>query len=216
MGASPEPDDKLKPITSFRKSMSASKSSRKPVRERILETASQLFYREGIQNVGIDRIIAESGVAKMSLYNHFKSKDALIEAFLRQRDQQWRQWFVARVEEGSSEPKQQLLRLFDVLQEWFESPDFRGCAFINATVELANPSHPGYQAALDHQQAVYTFIHRLVKIEVEELEYAERLARQLLLLVQGAIVVAMMQNHPLAAVEAKRAATLLLNADQDQ
>ncbi|WP_299405489.1 TetR/AcrR family transcriptional regulator [Acaryochloris sp. IP29b_bin.148] len=195
--------------------MSASQASRKPVRERILETASQLFYREGIQNVGIDRIIAESGVAKMSLYNHFKSKDALIETFLRQRDQQWRQWFVARVEEGSSEPKQQLLRLFDVLQEWFESPDFRGCAFINATVELANPNHPGCQAALDHQQAVYTFIHRLVT-EVEGLESTERLARQLLLLVQGAIVVAMMQNHPLAAAEAKYAAALLLDADQKQ
>ncbi|ABW26266.1 TetR/AcrR family transcriptional regulator [Acaryochloris marina] len=191
--------------------MSVSKTPRKPVRERILETACELFYREGIQNVGIDRIIAESGVAKMSLYNHFKSKDALIEAFLRQRDQQWREWFVTRVEERSDDPKQRLLSLFDVLQEWFENPNFRGCAFINATVELANPHHPGCQAALDHQLAVYQYIFDLVK--AEGLEPAESFARQLLLLVQGAIVIAMMQDRPQAAAEAKSAATLLLNSD---
>lgn len=205
-----EPDDKLKPTTLSYSSMPASKSPRKPVRERILETACELFYREGIQNVGIDRIIAESGVAKMSLYNHFKSKDALIEAFLRQRDQQWRDWFVVRVEARSSKPKQQLLILFDVLQEWFESPDFRGCAFINATVELANPHHPGCQAALDHQLSVYQYIFDLVK--AEGLEPAEPVARQLLLLVQGAIVIAMMQDRPQAAAEAKCAAILLLKS----
>ncbi|WP_299489477.1 TetR/AcrR family transcriptional regulator [Acaryochloris sp. IP29b_bin.137] len=193
--------------------MPASKSPRKPVRERILETACELFYREGIQNVGIDRIIAESGVAKMSLYNHFKSKDALIEAFLRQRDQQWREWFVTRVEERSADPKQRILILFDVLQEWFESPNFRGCAFINATVELANPHHPGCQAALDHQLAVYQYIFDLVK--AEGIEPTELVARQLLLLVQGAIVIAMMQNRPLAAIEAKHAATTLLKRYAD-
>lgn len=194
--------------------MPTSKSHRKSVRERILETACELFYREGIQNVGIDRIIAESDVAKMSLYNHFKSKDALIEAFLRQRDQQWREWFVTRVEERSADPKQRLLILFDVLQEWFESPNFRGCAFINATVELASPNHPGCQAALDHQLAVYTYIHGLVK--AGGLEPAELLARQLLLLVEGAIVVAMMQDHPLAAADAKSAASTLLAIHADE
>lgn len=194
--------------------MPVSKSPRKPVRERILETACELFYREGIQNVGIDRIIAESGVAKMSLYNHFKSKDALIEAFLRQRDQQWRDWFVTRVEERSADPKQRLLILFDVLQEWFESPSFRGCAFINATVELANPHHPGCQAALDHQLAVYQYIFDLVK--AEGLEPAEPVARQVLLLVQGAIVIAMMQDRSQAAAEAKRAALTLLDSAANQ
>lgn len=194
--------------------MPTSKPPQKPVRERILETACELFYREGIQNVGIDRIIAESGVAKMSLYNHFKSKDALIEAFLRQRDQQWREWFVTRVEERSVDPKQRLLIVFDVLQEWFENPNFRGCAFINATVELANPHHPGCQAALDHQLAVYQYILDLVK--AEGLEPAERVARQLLLLVQGAIVIAMMQGRPQAAADAKSAAITLLDGLTNQ
>lgn len=189
--------------------MPVSKSPRKPVRERILETACELFYREGIQNVGIDRIIAESGVAKMSLYNHFKSKDALIEAFLRQRNQQWRDWFVVRVEERSADPKQRLLIFFDVLQEWFESPNFRGCAFINATVELANPNHPGCQVALDHQLAVYQYIFDLVK--AAGIVPAEPLARQLLLFVQGAIVIAMMQDRPQAATEAKSAVITLLD-----
>lgn len=190
--------------------MPTSKFPRKPVRERILETACELFYREGIQNVGIDRIIAESGVAKMSLYNHFNSKDALIEAFLRQRDQQWRQWFAARVEQLSSDPRQKLLIMFDVLQEWFEEPNFRGCAFINATVELANPDHSGYQAALDHQQEVYGYILSLVK--KGGFSPAAQLTQQLQLLVQGAIVVAMMQNHPLAAADAKSVAATLLAA----
>lgn len=194
--------------------MPASKSPRKPVRERILETACELFYQEGIQNVGIDRIISESGVAKMSLYNHFKSKDALIEAFLRQRDQQWRDWFVTRVEEHSAEPRQQLLILFDVLQEWFESPNFRGCAFINATIELANSDHPGCEAALEHQRSVYEYI--LGVVQAGKIEPAELLARQFLLLVQGAIVVAMMQDYPLAAAEAKSVATQLINSYTNQ
>lgn len=193
--------------------MPPSKSPRKPVRERILETACELFYQEGIQNVGVDRIIAESGVAKMSLYNHFKSKDILIEAFLRKRDLQWRQWFVAKVEELSPDPQQQLLILFDVLQEWFERADFRGCAFMNATVELADSDHPGHQAALHHQQEVHRYIFSLV--EAGGFRSPDALTRQLLLLVQGAIVVAMMQGQTHAASEAKNAATVLLAASSD-
>ncbi|NEO03027.1 MAG: TetR/AcrR family transcriptional regulator [Moorea sp. SIO3I7] len=183
-------------------------SSRKPVRDRILEKASELFYQEGIQNVGIDRIISESGVAKMSLYNHFKSKDALIEAFLRQRGESWRAWFIETVAEHSSDPKERLLAIFDVLQLWFEAPDFRGCAFINATVELAKPNHPGYQAALEHQQAVYAYILDLA--QAAGITDPELLARQFLLLVQGSIVVAMMEGNSIAAAQAKTVASGLL------
>ncbi|MEA5574522.1 TetR/AcrR family transcriptional regulator [Calothrix sp. UHCC 0171] len=190
--------------------MTKLRTTRKSVYNRILDTASELFYREGIRNVGIDRIIAESGVAKMSLYNHFKSKDALIEAWLRQENEQWYQWLKTTIEQRTSEPEKQLLAIFDVLREWFESPEFRGCAFINASVELANPDHPGHRVALEHQQSIYQYIKSLAQsIKVTS---PEQLARQLLLLVQGAIVVAMMEGSWSTASQAKKAAIALIQA----
>lgn len=188
--------------------MSKAKTIRKSVYERILNTASDLFYREGIRNVGIDRIIAESGVAKMSLYNHFKSKDALIEAWLRQQDQQWCEWLKTTIKQRTSNPSKQLLTIFDALREWFEGPDFRGCAFINASVELANPDHPGHRVALEHQQSIYNYILSLA--QAAEISSPEQLARQLLLLVQGAIVVAMMEGSWSTASQAKKAAAMLI------
>lgn len=178
------------------------------VRDRILATASELFYQEGVQNVGIDRIIAESGVAKMSLYNHFKSKDALIEAWLRQRDQEWRQWFQTAVEHLATHPQDRILALFDVLKAWFEEANFRGCAFINSTIELANPDHPGYQVSLEHHQALYAYIRGL--IAAAEIPDSEAIAQKLLLLFEGAIVVAMIQGTSDTAQTAKQAATELL------
>ncbi len=188
--------------------MPKSRTPRKSVHDRILNTASALFYREGIRNVGIDRIIAESGVAKMSLYNHFKSKDALIEAWLRQEDEQWCEWLKTTIEQASSNPSKQLLAIFDALRQWFEGPDFRGCAFINATVELANPDHPGHRVALEHQLSIYRYILSLV--QSAEVSSPEQLARQLLLLVQGAIVVAMMEGSWSTASQAKKAAAMLI------
>ena len=112
--------------------MARSSSSRSSARDRILNAASELFYREGVQNVGIDRIIAESGVAKMSLYNHFKSKDALIAAWLQERDVSWRTWFQTTVEQLVTEPCDRILAVFDALHEWLTSLTF-------AAVRLLTP-----------------------------------------------------------------------------
>ncbi len=183
-------------------------SSKPSVRDRIMQAASTLFYQEGVQNVGIDRIITESGVAKMSLYNHFKSKDALIAAWLQQRDVNWREWFQKTVEKQATAPAERLLAMFDVLEEWFSQPDFRGCAFINSSVELVDPEHPGYQVAIEHQQALYGYILHLV--QAAELDHPNAVAEQLLLLVEGAIVVAMMRRSPAAAIHAKTAAAMLI------
>lgn len=191
--------------------MARTKSSSKPsARDRIMEAAADLFYQEGVQNVGIDRVIAESGVAKMSLYNNFKSKDALIAAWLQQRDANWRKWFQKTVENRATEPIQQLLAIFDVLEEWFSQPDFRGCAFINSSVELVDPAHPGYQVAVEHQQAIFSYILKLVK--AAEIANPDKVAEQLLLLIEGAIVVAMMRRDPAAATHAKAAANTLIQA----
>lgn len=183
--------------------------ARPSARDRLLATASDLFYREGVQNVGIDRIIAESGVAKMSLYNHFKSKDALIAAWLQERDAHWRAWFQAAVERLASDPQDRPLAIFDALREWFEQADFRGCAFINSTVELVNPAHPGYQVSLAHQQVVFAYVLSL--LETAGVPDPPTLAQQFILLIEGAIVVAMMQRSAQAAIQARQVASLLLS-----
>ena len=188
--------------------MARTKSSRPSARDRILAAASKLFYKEGVQNVGIDRIIAESGVAKMSLYNHFKSKDALIAACLQQLDERWETWFQAQVEARSTQPRDRLLAIFDVLQEWYEQPDFRGCAFINSAVELVDREHPGYQVSMRHQQVISNYLLSLVK--AAELSNPELLAQQLAILINGATVVAMMQNRSEPAIQAKQAAAVLI------
>lgn len=187
-------------------------SSRSCVRDRILTTASELFYKEGVQNVGIDRIIAESGVAKMSLYNHFKSKDALIAAWLQQQDESWRTWFQETVERLATQPEDRVLAIFDALKECFEQPDFRGCAFLNSAVELVDPEHPGYQVSLEHQQATFDYILSLVK--AANLPHAEELTEQLVILAVGATVVAMMKRNSKAAMQAKQAAERLITQRQ--
>lgn len=189
--------------------MPRTKSSQPSARDRILAAATELFYKEGLQNVGIDRIIAESGVAKMSLYNNFKSKDDLIAAYLQQQDQTWDTWFTQRVETLATTPCDRLLAVFDVLQEWFEDPNFRGCAFINSAVELADPDHPGYQVSLRHQKVIADYLLNLAK--AAELTNPEKVTQQLVILVNGATIVAMMQQISDAAQQAKQAATVLID-----
>lgn len=191
--------------------MARSSASRPCARDRIMAAASELFYKEGVHSVGIDRIIAESGVAKMSLYNHFKSKDALITAWLEQQHDGWREWLqgaIARHAQASGESP--LLALFDALHEWYEKPNFRGCAFINSAVELVDAEHPGYQITLAHQQAVADYILTLVKDA--NLPHPEDLAKQLMMLMQGATVMAMMHCCADAARQAKAAAAVLIEA----
>jgi len=188
--------------------MARTQSSRRPARDRILAAASKLFYKEGLQNVGIDRIIAESGVAKMSLYNHFKSKDDLIAAYLQQRVENWEPWFQQKVEELATDPREQILVIFDILHAWFEETNFRGCAFINSTVELANPAHPAFQVAVQHKQAMFDYILSLTK--AANLNSPEDIAHQLQILIEGAIIVAMMQNNCAMALQAKKAAASLI------
>ena len=112
-------------------------------RERVLETAYELFSRHGTRAVGVDRIIAESGVAKMTLYRNFASKDDLILAFLERREERWtRAWLQDTVESRAATPAQRLLAIFDVFGEWFAREDFEGCSFINVMLELDDPGSP--------------------------------------------------------------------------
>jgi len=179
-------------------------------RDHLVDTAPDLFNRDGYHATGIDRILAESGVAKMTLYNHFGSKDALIEAALATRDERWRSWFREAVARRAETPRGRLLAVFDALDEWFAQPDFHGCMFIRAAGEYAAIDDPIHAAAAEHQ--------RLVLAELRELATAAgarrpaRLARELMLLVLGAIVATQVSGPVDAGQAAKKAAAVLLDA----
>jgi AcrR family transcriptional regulator len=179
-------------------------------RERILHAADELFYRRGVRNVGIDEIIAVAGVAKASLYKHFESKDALVAEYLRQRNARWLAWFVEAVERSADDPRERLLAVFQILEEWLAGPDFRGCAFQNAAVELADRRHEGHAAALANKQAVRAYLKELAARA--GLRDPAAVSEELAVLAEGATILALLEGSPAAGRAARRAAATLLHA----
>ncbi|HJZ58373.1 MAG TPA: TetR/AcrR family transcriptional regulator [Gemmataceae bacterium] len=180
-------------------------------RQRILETADRLFYQDGIRAVGIDRIIAEAGVAKMSLYKHFPSKDDLILAVLKYREQGVLEFFRSAVERHGRKAKHPLRAFFAALKDFFESPGFRGCPFQNAAVELADPAHPATEFVRGHKQRFSEFLRGLVE---ETVGKAAAVAPAVAILVEGAIVTAVIQGSPEAADVARGAAMELVGGEK--
>src|SRR4051812_47020491 len=120
-----------------------------PPRERILKTASDLFYRFSIHAVGVDRIIAESGVAKMTFYKHFPSKAIMVATYLRHQDAAWFQMLAASTEKPGLSPVERVLAIFDALGESFRSPSFRGCPFVRGLAEFGpDVDSPDVQATI--------------------------------------------------------------------
>lgn len=177
-------------------------------REVLIETALALFARHGFQAVGIDRLLSEAGVAKMTLYKHFPSKDELILEVLRRRDERWREWLQDRIRAKTRDPRGQLLAVFDALGEWFGDPDFNGCLFINATAEFGGNQEAVRSLAAAHKQQLKDDLAQLA--EAAGADDPEALARALVLLVEGSIVVAHVEGRYDAADDAKRAAEVLL------
>ncbi|MCC6261234.1 MAG: TetR/AcrR family transcriptional regulator [Anaerolineales bacterium] len=178
-------------------------------RERILEVAGQLFYQSGIRAVGIDSIIAKADVAKMTFYKHFKTKDMLVVEFLKRRDERWRAWFEEAVYRLAPQAQDRPLALFDALEERFRMADFRGCAFINTMVEVADGDHLAHQTAAEHKQKVQGFIQSvLVEAQIDN---AKELSKAFMLLIDGAIVTAVREKNPNSAKEAKRIAASLIS-----
>lgn len=191
--------------------MNANRSPKRGARERILETADRLFYSEGFGAVGVDRVVAEAGVAKMSLYNHFPSKDDLILAVLEYREEKVLDMFersmAARVAEGMD----RMDAFFAALKDWFESPGFRGCAFINARAELAGPGHPAAKFSAAHKARFRRMIREIAE-ETAGRKAGAAAAPAIALLAEGAIVEAMMEENSKPADVAGRAARRLLSA----
>jgi len=181
-------------------------------RQRILEAADRLFYQEGIRAVGIDRIIAEAGVAKMSLYKHFPSKDDLILAVLKYREEGVLEFFRSAMEWHGKKAKNPLRTFFAALKDFFESPGFRGCPFQNAAVELADPAHPGTEFVRGHKQRFSEFLRGLVEETVGKA--AAKVAPAVTILVEGAIVTAVIQGNPEAADVARGAALKLVGGEK--
>jgi AcrR family transcriptional regulator len=179
-----------------------------PARERILETAYDLFARRGVRDVGIDEIIERSGVAKATLYRHFPSKDVLVLAFLDRREQLWTHDFV---EEGAKErggtPEEQLLAIFDVFDGWFRSKDFEACSFINVLVELG-PRHEVGKASIDYLENIRGVVRSLA--EEAELRDVESFARSWHILMKGSIISAT-EGDVDAAKRAQKLAALLID-----
>jgi AcrR family transcriptional regulator len=174
-----------------------------PARDRIVAVATRLFYKHGIRAVGVDLVIAESGVAKTTLYKHFRSKDELIAECLTRLDERYFKWFEAEVSQRSDSAPGRLVAMFDVLDEWFQSPDFRGCAFINAAVEL-DPEHPAREAITHHKRRSRDLFDRL--LSETGTERASELSDHLMLLMEGAIVTALVEGDWQAAKRARLAA----------
>jgi len=177
-------------------------------KQRILETADRLFYEGGIRAVGIDRIIAEAEVAKMTLYTHFQSKDDLILTVLQYREGCVLEFFRSAMERHGKRTKDKLRAFFAALKEWFQSPGFRGCAFQNAAVELANPTHAGTQFVRDHKRRFADLLRGFIEESVGN--GAAKLAPAIALLVEGAIVTAVIYGTSDAAEVARNAALKLV------
>jgi AcrR family transcriptional regulator len=173
-------------------------------RERILETAERLFYRDGYRAVGVDRIIAESGVAKMTLYRHFRSKDELIAAYLERANHQLLEWIEGLIA-PHADPRAALIAVFNGVAKLASSPECLGCAFVGAAAEFPEPEHPGHRVALEHKRAVGARLRALA--EAAGATDPDELAEELLLVMDGAWSAARVfgpGNHGRRAAEAAR------------
>jgi len=175
------------------------------VRDRLLDAAERLIYRDGIHGTGVDTILDEASVARMSLYNQFGNKDGLVLAALERRDRRWMGWYERRVTALAPGGPDRVRALFDALDEWFRQPDFHGCAFINAAGEIADAAHAVRHLAAGHKLALGAFV-----AQVADEAGQAALGRALFLLIEGAIVAAMVEGRPDAARDARDVAARLM------
>lgn len=179
-------------------------------RDILVRNAMNVLYREGFTATGMDKLARETGVSKMTMYKHFRSKEDLILAALRLRDEEFLSSFTRQVEDSSETPRGQLLAVFDALTEWIEGRDFYNCMFIKATAEYQSPDHPIHIASAEHKRKVLAFIQGLA--EKAGAKTPKLLARQLFMLTEGEIVTAFILGKKGVAGDAKKAAKVLIEA----
>ncbi len=177
-------------------------------RERLIAAALDLFEDEGFHAVGIDRILRNAGVAKMTLYNHFPSKQALIVTVLKRKVDDYFAWLDSALDDPSLGPRDRLLAVFDAMSQWHGGPDFRGCLFLKASGEYPEYEDPVHEVAADHKRQS---LARLTGLATAAGAASPRLlAQRLLLLCEGATSLAQILGGAEAARQARDTAALLL------
>lgn len=180
-------------------------------RQAIVDTATRLFYAYGYHAIGIDRIIAEAGVAKMTMYKHFASKNELIGAVLKERDSRFQDSLFSFVS-TFHDPLDKLKAIFTWHDRWLNEPNFNGCMFISAAAEYSDPSDEIHQISRLHKQMIQDRITVILK-EIAEEKTARKLGAQLLQLLEGAIVTGLVFSDRNAATIAWRTAAAVLKAE---
>lgn len=184
--------------------MSASK------REELVQKALESFYRGGFHAIGMDRLAKETGVSKTAIYKHFRSKDDLILATLRLRDEQFRNWLTRRIEALADNPRDRLLAIFDAMEEWFADPGFRSCMFIKASSEFQTRGEPIHTMSAEHKSLLARYFEELARDAGAK--EPEQLAKQLLIIKEGAIVLAHLHDPDQVARDSKALAKTLIDA----
>jgi AcrR family transcriptional regulator len=180
-------------------------------RGRILSTAYDLFCRHGVQSIGIDRLVAEAGVAKMTLYRHFRSKDDLVVAVLDLREELWvNRWVIAESRRRAEAPRGRLLAIFEMLDDWFRRADYEGCLFNNTLLEDHDPASPARLACIVKRSHIRAFLRSLA--EEAGARDPETLAKQWQMLMSGAMI-AGGEGDVAAALRARDVGALLLERD---
>ena len=177
------------------------------VRDRVVETADALYNARGIQAVGMDELRAAAGVSLKRLYQEFPSKGSIVMAVLENRHRSWTSGLEGAVRQVTT-PRGRLLAIFDYLAQWFSEDSFRGCGFINSFAELGAVSPEVADYARQHKEAFQAYV-----VELTEAAGAPQyLAPQLSILAEGAQTTAAIAGSPDAAVQARRAAEVLIDA----
>ena len=191
--------------------LSAQSAAPSQVRDRILAAAYELFSRHGIRAVGIDAIIHHSGVAKMTLYRHFPSKEDLVLAFLDQRWSLWTGgWLTNELERRATTARDRLLAIFDVFDDWFRTPGFEGCAFINVMLETTDADSPVRRATVGYLKQTREYVEGLAR--AAGVADPVGFAAQWHMLMKGSIVTAC-EGDVDAAKRARALGTLLLASE---
>lgn len=179
-------------------------------RERILEHAQDLFYSRGFQAVGIDAVVEDAGLTRATFYNHFPSRDALIVEVIKRADRQVHERLMQAVHERAGwDPRAALLAMFDVLDDWFNQAEFRGCLFLSACIAFPMGHDPIHQAACAHYLVTRQEIERMaVALGIED---AAAFAAEWVLLIQGALAQRAIAHDNLSARRAKRLGEIALD-----